>query len=732
MFRALCHVVRRHWPHVLGGLLNLTPIAWAGELLVGIVQGLSARNRQFSLLIRRARGARPPAVASEAGRALLGVRDLELPRPDVRLVVALRAFPLVLAVENGDGAATRGLPAALLAEMPRRRLIVFRDHAALARAAEYEDLLAGTLVWLGDLASLLAEDTAFDAVESLVGFGDVKIAATIDQAQVIRHPVIDDLAEIVYPDTRGSSPLAVLPPNTRTWPRTKVVTLVVVISAMAPTQVASAPARAGCPEVFQLNILTTPEMLGPLNELASEFERWGPHCARLFVSAAPAQQTITWLRNGWPAEALRNAPQPHVWIPESTLEVHQTQGGNAHLTPLGSVASSPIVLAASGDLADKVKSEGGFSWSVVHRLLVNRPAGTVASPVIVRPNPRGSGAGILITAMLYRTAFRADENPETIRGIEQSLLPLLPGRNELCTFAGAPRPHMAALTSEVSARGQRCAGLALEEFTADEESPRLDYPFVQVSWPGYANSERRRIAADLHTFLLQPGARRVFVQHRLRGPVPTPALDREVVTTTLRRWEAARRRVRILAVVDVSAPMSAPFGGTKDSRMASVTTLLRRSLGSLTPKDQVGVWAVPGGDGPHDEIVPMRSGPPAGPPRLLMRTRSTGPAAELPETLTAGLRLIDRLPDGRPVPIDALLLITHGQDVSLVAKVPPTGFGSVFVIALSPGACAARSPFAEITRDTRGSCHEATHYDDLTQAFEKVAGALWGGAPTPG
>ncbi|WP_157252730.1 hypothetical protein [Nonomuraea typhae] len=100
MFRALRHVVRRHWLRVLGVLLNLTPIAWAGELLVGILQGLSSRNREFSLLIRRARGARPPAVSSEAGRALLGVRDFELPRPDVRLVVALRATAFVLAVEG--------------------------------------------------------------------------------------------------------------------------------------------------------------------------------------------------------------------------------------------------------------------------------------------------------------------------------------------------------------------------------------------------------------------------------------------------------------------------------------------------------------------------------------------------------------------------------------------------------------------------------------------------------
>ncbi|MEV4888120.1 hypothetical protein AB0K48_01850, partial [Nonomuraea sp. NPDC055795] len=630
MIRALRHVVRRHWLHVLGALLNLTPIAWAGESLVGIVQGLSARNRQFSLLIRRARGARPPAVSSEAGRALLGVRDIELPRPDVRLVVALRAFPFVLAVETGDGAATRGLPAALLAEMPRRRLIVFRDHAALACAAEYEDLLSGTLVWLGDLASLLAEDDAFDAIESLVGFGDVKIAATIGQGELIEHPVIDDLAKVVHPAIGGSPPFAVLPSNAKPWPRTKVVTLVVVLSAMAPTQVASAPARAGCPGVFQLNILTTPEMLLPLNELASEFERWAPHCARLFVSAAPAQQTITWLRKGWPAEALRNVPQPHVWIPESTLEVHQAQGGSALLAPLGSVASSPIVLATSEDLADRVKSEGGFSWSVVHRLLVNRPPGTVASPVIVRPNPRGSGAGLLITAMLYGTAPGTNDNPETIRGIEQSLLPLLPGRNELCTSAGAPRPHMAALTSEVTARGQRCEGLALEEFTADEENPRLDYPFVQVRWPGYANSERKRIAAALHSFLLRPGARRVFVRHRLRSPVSTPALNRESVTTVLRQWETARRRVRILAVVDVSSPMSASFGGTKDSRIASVTTLLRRSLESLTPKDRVGVWAVPGRDGPHDEIMPMRPGPLTGPPQWAIRTRSVGP--ELPKT----------------------------------------------------------------------------------------------------
>ncbi|WP_157252729.1 hypothetical protein [Nonomuraea typhae] len=333
--------------------------------------------------------------------------------------------------------------------------------------------------------------------------------------------------------------------------------------------------------------------------------------------------------------------------------------------------------------------------------------------------------------MLYRTVPGANDNPETIRGVEQSLLPLLPGRNELCTFAGAPRRHTAALTSEVSARGQRCEGLALEEFTADEENPRLDYPFVQVNWPGYANTERRRIAAGLHSFLRQPDARRVFVRHRLRGPVPVPSLDRESVTAVLRQWEVARRRVRILAVVDVSSPMSASFGGTRATRMVSVTTLLRRTLGSLTPKDRVGVWAVPGRDGPHDEIVPMRSGPLAAPPRWPTRPRSAGPAAELPETLRAGMLVIDRLPDGRPAPIDALLLITHGQDVSLITKVSPTGFGSVFVITLSPGGCASRSPFAEITRDTRGSCHEATHHDDLALAFEKVSGTLWGGAPTP-
>ncbi|MFI6501114.1 hypothetical protein [Nonomuraea typhae] len=755
MLRPITRLVGSVWLQVLGVLLRLVPLPGLADPLMSALQEQSARRRQFAMLIRRAKRTRPPAVSSADGLAILGAGDAEGPPADPRLVEALEAHPFVVAVETGNEAATRGLPAALLTALPDRPLIAFRDNEALRESVKYEDLLHGSVVWLGDLSGLLPEGTIFSSIESWVGFGDVKIAATIEQKNVIRHPVLDQLAEVVVPEAAAAAPPAVRavasPPAVQAAPtppaaraaltppavravavrrrrrhRTRggVAALIVVVGAATTTQTASAPATPVCARLQQLNLLTVPEMLVPLTSLAAMFERSAERCARLHVSVAPAKEVIEWVRQGWPEAAQRTAPLPHVWIPASTLETHPARGGVFTLQPLSSVASSPIVLAMSKGSAEALASSGGFSWALVHRLLTNEPAGTENNPAVARPVPRGSGAGTLITAMLYGTAPGAEDDPTTLHSLEQSLQPLLTGRNELCRHT-----QVAALTSEVSAHEQTCGGVPLAQFTADAATWALDYPFVKMVRPGTANRQRMVVADRFHRFLHTPRARKVFAEHRLRDPVAAPGLDGARVAKVLSQWDKARRSVRVLALMDVTRSMSGAFGGTAEPRMVSVYALLRRTLGSLSAKDQAGVWVVPGKTGRHDEIVSLRPGPPAGLPASLAPTRAAGIAAELPETLRAALRRIDEIPVGRPPPLEAVLLITHGQDASQIVRFRPTGLASVFVIALTPGSCARRSPLAVVADQTGGACYEAVHHDGLTQAFDKVSGQLWGGRP---
>jgi Ca-activated chloride channel family protein len=295
----------------------------------------------------------------------------------------------------------------------------------------------------------------------------------------------------------------------------------------------------------------------------------------------------------------------------------------------------------------------------------------------------------------------------------------------------------------------------------------LDHPYVVL--PSGSDSQQQA-AADFLDHLQQPGPQRRLTAVGFRDPdgrlaLPdggadvglVPAADRteqvpqpsgEVLQEMLDTYSDIRKPARILLLVDTSGSMGATLTGDGRTRFEVVQEALDQGLGHLPGEDEIGLWAFPdpGGDGSHQELVPM------GRFDADQRQRIVDGVADLPADDkgrdcdgTPLYRAIqaayaDLLDKGDTDTINAVIVLTDGEDHDrsdrplslerLVAQVDAESAGSgperrpsvtVFSIAL-PGA--SFPALDAISDSANGEAFTADDPGALADAFTSVFSRL--------
>jgi Bacterial extracellular solute-binding protein/von Willebrand factor type A domain len=387
---------------------------------------------------------------------------------------------------------------------------------------------------------------------------------------------------------RHADPTA--PRRTAPLPLLIAAGVVVLLVAGALVWWLAGPAEA-CETRETVAVTVAPE-LGSVTEelLADPIELDGGICAVAEVTAQEPLQTVGDL------SALEADALPDVWLPDSSLWV--ARAGDAPVEPVGSFASSPVVLGTSRDAVESL------GWSAAPPGWGQALAGE--QPLAV-PDLATSAEGLAALSAV-RTALGAGEQADN--AVVQAVLaaqrgPAISAADGLATgrTGGVDAPLVPVSEQEIYTTNQAADASQLVAVYPTEGSPSLDYPTVRVgSHDGDAaaavEATVRRLTSDT--------ARTAAVDAGFRdrdGAGPTDAADAGIqqaapqaleldpagVQALLSRLSSLASPSRILAVFDVSTSMEAPVG---DGTRATLARDAAKATLALVPGDYaLGLWA---------------------------------------------------------------------------------------------------------------------------------------------
>ena len=367
---------------------------------------------------------------------------------------------------------------------------------------------------------------------------------------------------------------------------------------------------SGCDDRQTVAVTVAPE-LGDLAEklLADPVELDGDVCAVAEVITQEPLQTVGHLT------ALEAEAQPDVWVPDSSLWV--ARAADAPLKAVGSMASSPVVLATSRDVTE------ALGWTASAPGWGQALAGKQALAV---PDLATSAEGLAALSAV-RAALGGGESADN--AVVQAVLAAQRGAAVSVADAlaagragGADAPLAPVSEQEVYATNRDAEDSHLVAVYPKEGSPSLDYPVVRVGSPSGVEAD----AAEAIVRALTSGdARTAVLEAGFRGPDGTAPKDagagtgiQEAAPTALPLDPAALQALvarlsslaapsRILTVFDVSASMKAPVG---DGTRATLARDAAKATLSLVPGDYaLGLWVFAyhlDGDQDWTELVPTQ------------------------------------------------------------------------------------------------------------------------------
>ncbi|MFI0371849.1 hypothetical protein ACH35V_28635 [Actinomadura sp. 1N219] len=306
--------------------------------------------------------------------------------------------------------------------------------------------------------------------------------------------------------------------------------------------------------------------------------------------------------------------------------------------PRGTLGTSPLVLAlftrAHESVADPIAAPLATRTSEV----LNRiKEGDVRLRGIARPVPETSSAALAVTPALYDALPGGDAKDE--RFAEPAGLVAPDAVSLLCQFReraaaqdSEPPDDLAVAVPEQVLHdydmgrplGDRCGAVdpnaapyakwRLHPYYATD-LPTLDHPFVQVRWRGQDTEERDAAVTEFRRWLdrnpltrqgfrddrgtippVLEGDTRHFYLSRLQRTVGDRVMPTHVALTpangvqkTLDRIGAARPRVSVSLMLDVSASMGGAAQASEGSRLAHGTSFLRSLVSQLQSNDRVGL-----------------------------------------------------------------------------------------------------------------------------------------------
>lgn len=544
---------------------------------------------------------------------------------------------------------------------------------------------------------------------------------------------------------------AVVPRRTRRklgWGRT---TLVVALSVLVPVgafvgvrEFRMATSGQSCANPLQVKIAAAPEIAAPLKVVTDQVtrEKVPVDGACVTFAITPTGSRDVFDRLAGDVEDL-----PDLWIPETWEWLARTGIPRGRLVSVSpSVATSPLVLATSGEQADAL-ADDTTSWATL------APAGRMALADAEK-------SGIALSALLGIRRSLSSEDPEVARNnLGTTVLRLIKERVDDLDLeldqarrAKGLQHGVPATEQQVLTYGRDHPRADLVAVTPKNGTVLAEYPLIAIVHK--KPTAERLVAAGVALMRYvnatagQAAFRNAgFRDYRDESPPNIPGNVGEVdilppvtlqdADEVLRSWAAMSLDSRLLTVVDVSGSMVVAAGNRSRIELARDAT--NTALSYYPDKAEVGLWEFADqldGPRPYLPLAPVSALTPT------HRDRLTTQVNQLPDEIGEGTGLYDTIVQAYlsakggfdPTKINSLVLLTDACSASsqpndacqnevttgrsldqalnaLEAAIDPAAPISVILVGI--GAEADIASLERIAKVTNGLAYRAKNPDDM-------------------
>lgn len=359
-----------------------------------------------------------------------------------------------------------------------------------------------------------------------------------------------------------------------------------------------------------LRVVATPDIQPALNRIAGNYNK-AMHsidnkCVEVTVAKEAAARTANALAAG--------KASADFWVADSSLLMESMRAGQAGQTlPQvgGSIATSPVVLAAAKSSASKLGDALQPSWSaMVSAANVANVDGPGRKVRVLALDPQKNSAGLAALLAAAGTAREAGQDKELVGALKE-----LSG--QLATDSTA---LLASLTVKSGSRvpvGVTSEQAIYAHNTKKPESPvvalypkegtlSLDYPVTVLT----KDPQTLKAVADFQQDLTSESATKTLRDAGFRGTdgkagdalsedkgftPETPAAldppDGATVTRMVQTWTRLNLGTRLLTLLDVSGTMALPVPGTGMTRMQAINKIATEGLALFPPGSDMGLWS---------------------------------------------------------------------------------------------------------------------------------------------
>ncbi|NEC67093.1 VWA domain-containing protein [Streptomyces sp. SID9727] len=400
-----------------------------------------------------------------------------------------------------------------------------------------------------------------------------------------------------------------------------VLVLAVAGGAAVAVQGGLLPFSTSCEEgAVHLSMAASPDIAPAVRAVADRARtdevRSGGRCVDVNVVARDSYKVADALASG-------GRPDYQIWLPDSDFWLTRAKGAGdgTPITPGGSVATSPVALAAVPRAAENLGwPKKTYTWAELTGAAMESDRVRLGSA-----DPARSATGLLALNSIGVSAGKQGGDSDTRVAATAKLLAqrMSDGDTQVVATlpqdgsgaeAGNPARNQAVLLSEQAAFAHNAESTAdgkLDLFYPEDGTPLLNYPLAMVD-ESHQSTDVSRAALRFMTLLSEESAVRIFREHGFRttygtadeklvataggrSPQPydatqPPAPTDEALQETLGMWTITVQSARLTTVVDASGSMAATVPGRGQSRMDVTKASLIQALDQFTPNDEIGLW----------------------------------------------------------------------------------------------------------------------------------------------
>lgn len=416
-----------------------------------------------------------------------------------------------------------------------------------------------------------------------------------------------------------------------------VITVVSVMVLSTLVAVYGSLLRSGCSgSPYEVRIAASGNVANVLSDLGREWESTQPEfdgrCVGVDVEQVVAPTAAEALSSEWDETSL--GQRPVAWVPDSVAWLHWAGGSQAVSAMVDGdpevLAGSSAVIAAPDFVVEALGWNGDDpvvepSWEGVAEAVDAGWSELGESDwggfEVGVANPRSATAGL--HALLSSSADEdgsvdADrvEDFNDVAGsgtIESSVeamwreLSSLEAPGEVLEYASV----FTALEHEVAAFNSTMgADFTMESVPLEGTRAQAQFPFLSLSGAGWTSEQDIAIAEEFREFLMSPEAVERFDSAGFRLPTEddeetvesihdedggsdSVVADEAVVSEVLQQWQALRRSINVLVVVDSSVDMGTEFVDV-DGESLSAHEAAKRQVSALAEglgsSSSMGLW----------------------------------------------------------------------------------------------------------------------------------------------